>query len=79
LSSGCGKPDRGDGDEGGQGFAEVLEVLGETPVLSGRGEGALDHPAARQDDEPSYVSLRLTISIRSRGSFATAASTCHAL
>ena len=29
----------------------VLEVLGETPVSSEPGEGALDHPATRQDDE----------------------------
>jgi hypothetical protein len=27
-----GKLDGGDGDEGGQGFDEVLEVLGKTPV-----------------------------------------------
>jgi|GEM_PF-6210146 len=38
-------------NEGGQGFGEVLEVLGETTVSSEPREGALDHPAARQDDE----------------------------
>ena len=36
-------------DEGGEGFREVLEVLGETPVAPEPGEGALDYPTARQD------------------------------
>jgi hypothetical protein len=54
----------GEGNEVGQGFGKVLEVLGETPVSSEPGEGTLDHPAARQDDEakPFMSSLRLTIS-----------------
>jgi hypothetical protein len=43
--------DGGEGNEGGQGFGKVLEILGETPVSAEPGEGALDHPAARQDDE----------------------------
>src|SRR5271166_4662613 len=47
----AGKLDGGEGNEGGQGFGQVLEVLGETPVSSKPGEGALDHPAARHDDE----------------------------
>jgi hypothetical protein len=42
---------------------EGLEVLGEAPVSSKPGEGALDHPAARQDDHDAValgdVSLRL--------------------
>ena len=41
--------------EGGQGFGEVLEVLGDTPVSSRPGEGVLDHPAARQDDEVHHI------------------------
>jgi hypothetical protein len=41
--------------EAGQGFGKVLEVLGETPVSSGPGKGALHHPAARQDDEALHV------------------------
>jgi hypothetical protein len=35
-----------------RGFGKVLEILGETPVASEPGEGALDHPAVRQHDEP---------------------------
>ena len=66
-------------DEGFQSCGEILEVLGEPPVASEPGEGALDHPAARQDDEAALSSLRLAISMRSRGAFATAASTCQAL
>src|SRR5216683_3590524 len=46
-----GQLDGGEGNEGGQGFGKVLEVLGKTPVSAEPGEGALDHPAARQDDE----------------------------
>jgi len=34
---------------------KVLEVLGETPVSSEPGEGALDHPTARQNDEAPHV------------------------
>src|SRR5205085_6404308 len=37
--------------EGGQGLGKLLEVLGETPVASEPGKGALEHPAARQDDK----------------------------
>ena len=39
----------------GQGFGKVLKVLGVTPVSAEPGEGALDHPAARQDDEALHV------------------------
>ena len=46
-----GQLDGGEGNEGGQGFHKVYEVLGETPVASEPGESALDNPAARQDDE----------------------------
>ena len=56
------KLDGGEGHEAGQGFSEVLEILGETPVSFERGEGALDHPAARQNDEALMLSLCLTIS-----------------
>src|SRR6516164_6177577 len=50
-----GQLDRGEGNEAGQGFGKVLEVLGKTPVSSEPGEGALDHAAARQDDEAPHV------------------------
>ena len=40
-----GKLDGGKGDEGGQGFREVLKVLGETPVASEPGEGAFRPPS----------------------------------
>jgi hypothetical protein len=50
-----GQLDAGEGNEGGQGFGKVLEVLGETPVSAEPGEGALDHPAAREDDEALHV------------------------
>ncbi len=30
-----------------EGFGKVLDVLGETPVSTEPGEGALNHPAAR--------------------------------
>ena len=74
-----GELDGSEGHEGGQSFRKVLEILGETPVASEPGEGALDHPAARQNDKALYVVVRLTISRRSRGTFGTAASTCQAL
>ena len=34
LASRLGKLDGGEGNEGVQGFGQVLEVLGETPVAS---------------------------------------------
>ena len=52
-----------------------FEILSEPPVAPEPGEKALDHPAARQDDKV-VSSLRLTMSRRSGGTFATAASTC---
>jgi hypothetical protein len=33
------------------GFGKVLEILGKTPVSSEPGEGVLQHPAPRQNDE----------------------------
>jgi glutathione S-transferase len=39
-----GRLDRGNCTEGGQGFGEVLEILGKTPFASEPGKGALDHP-----------------------------------
>ena len=36
-----GRLERGEVNEGGQGFGEVLEVLGETPIAAEPGEGAL--------------------------------------
>src|ERR1700720_4554774 len=53
-----GQLDGSEGNEGGQSFREVLKILGETPVSPEPGEGALDHPAARQDDEAIRASLR---------------------
>jgi hypothetical protein len=50
-----GELDGSEGHEGSQSFRKVLEVLGETPVTPDPGEGALDHPAARQNDEALYV------------------------
>ena len=64
---------------GGDRFREVLEILGETPVAPEPAAGALDHAAARQDNEPVPVVARLTISICSSGTVATRASTCQAL
>jgi hypothetical protein len=45
----------GEGNEGAQGFGKILEVFGKTTVASEPGESALDHPAARQDDEALHV------------------------
>ena len=58
--------------------ARVLEVLGETLVSSEPGEGA---PPQRRGGttKPLLSPLRLTISMRSHGTFPTAASTCHTL
>src|SRR6516164_6971433 len=42
-----GKLDGSEGDKGGEGFSEVLEILGKPPVAAEPGEGALDHPTAR--------------------------------
>jgi hypothetical protein len=41
----------GDQGPGGRAFDRALEVLGETTATAEPGEGALDHPAPRQDDE----------------------------
>src|SRR5271165_505897 len=54
-----GQLDGGEGNEGGQGFGKVFEVLGETPVSSEPGEGALDHPTVRENDEALRVVARL--------------------
>src|ERR687891_100539 len=43
--------DVGDECPGGRAFDRALEILGEAPAASEPGEGALDHPAPRQDDE----------------------------
>ena len=50
-----GKLDRSEGDKGGESFGEVLEILGKSPVAPEPREGALDHPAARQDNEAPYI------------------------
>jgi len=58
--------------------ARVLEVLGEPPVASEPGESAPNQRRGRTT-KPLLSSLRLTISMRTYGTFATAASTCHTL
>ena len=50
-----GELDGSEGHEGGQSFRKILEILGETPVAREPGEGALDHPAARQHDETLFL------------------------
>jgi len=69
-----GKPPEGrlDGGEMARVLGKVLEVLGKTPAAPEPRESALDHPAARQDDKGFTSSLRLTISMRSNGTFVTA-------
>jgi len=57
--------DGGERDEGGQGFGNVLKVLGEPPVLSEPGERALGQPATV--GLPFMSSLRSTISMRNTG------------
>jgi hypothetical protein len=42
-------------NEGSQGFSEVLEVRGETAVSTEPGEGALDHPSPRRDNEALHI------------------------
>jgi hypothetical protein len=45
-----------EGDESGQAFDKVSKSLGETLISSEPGEGALDHPATRQDDKAFAMS-----------------------
>ena len=40
-----------EGHEGGQGLGKIFKIFGQTPVSCEPGERALDHPAARQDDQ----------------------------
>ena len=66
-----GQRDRGEGNEAGQGFGKVLEVLGKTPVSSEPGEGALDHPAAPWPPQPQLAmrcSRRRPRRVRAEGS-----------
>src|SRR6266446_4939337 len=74
-----GKLDGGEGHEGGQGFREVLKVLGETPVASEPGEGAFHHPAARQNDEALHVVAPLDDLHAQQRHLCHPASTCQAL
>src|SRR5215472_9706764 len=75
-----GKLDGGEGDKRGQGFDEVLKVLGKPPRLRPNHEKVRSTTQRRGSTTKPFVSsLRLTISRRSGGTFATAASTCHAL
>jgi hypothetical protein len=75
-----GKPpedwlDGGEGNEGGQGFGKVLEVLGETPVPADQEKVRSTTQRRGRTTKPFRSSLRLTISMRSRGAFATAPTT----
>ena len=65
------KLDASEGYEGGQGFGKVLEILCKTPVSSEPGEGTLDQPAARQDDETRHVGAPPDNPHASSGTFAT--------
>ena len=65
-----GELDGGEGREGGQSFRKVLEVLGEAAISPEPGESAT---------KPFMSSLRLTTSMRSTGTLATAAATCPVL
>jgi len=47
--------DGGDGNECVKRIGEVFPIFGEAAVPSEPGEGALDHPSARQDDETAHV------------------------
>jgi hypothetical protein len=38
---------------------DPLEIFGETPISPEPGEGALDHPMTRQDDEALLVAALL--------------------
>ena len=49
-----GKLDGGEGNEGGQGLGKFSKSLARRRFAE-PGEGALDHPAARQDDEALHV------------------------
>jgi hypothetical protein len=59
--------------------AGFSKSLARRPLSSEPEEGALDHPAAQQDDKALHVVGRLTISMHSGGTFATAPSTCQTL
>jgi len=65
------KLDGGEGDEGGQGFREVLQVLAETPVGPSH-EKVRSATQRRGRTTKPFWSLRLTICMRSRDTFATA-------
>ena len=69
----------GERNEGAQGFGKVLEVLGEPTASPERDEGALDPQRRDRTTKPFISLLRLAISMRSSGLFATAASTRQAL
>jgi hypothetical protein len=64
-----GQLDGGEGNEGGQGFGEVLEVLGEMPIAAEPGEGASTTQRRGRTTKAFSSSCRLTISRRSGGTF----------
>ena len=57
--------DRGNGNEGGQGFGEVLEILGEMLVASEPGKVRSTTRRRGRTMKPFMSSLRLTIALRS--------------
>jgi len=74
-----GKLDRGDGYEGGQGLGEVLESLARRRFRPNHEKVRSTTQRRGRMTKPFMSSLRLTISMRSTGTLATAASTCRAL
>ncbi len=74
-----GKLDGGEGDEGGHGFREVLKSLARRRLRPNQEKVRSTTQRRGKMTKPFMSSLRLTISMRSNGTFATAVSTCQAL
>ena len=54
--------DEGDEVQAGQGFGQALVVPGQPSAARRPGEGAFDHPSARQEHEAALASGSLTTS-----------------
>jgi hypothetical protein len=74
-----GELDGGEGSEGLQGAGKVLEVLGEAAISLNREKVRSTIQRPGRTTKPLMSSLRLTISMRSTGTLATAAASCRAL